>query len=182
MIRKIKESLGEKQLQRALKIHVRQKEFMNFEDIRSVGIIFDATNPENFNTVKAYATDLKQKGKRVHGVGFYDAKILPSNLSYSKTDFDLFCLKDLQGMSTPASPYIKTFITEIRDLLIDINFENKFPLRYIAGMSYAKCKTGIDIPENKAIHDILISTKPGDGISKYLSQVNFYLEMINKKQ
>lgn len=181
MIRKIKESIGEKRLQNALKIHVRQKEFLNIEDINSIGILFDATNPEDFEKIKNYVNKLKQLGKRVHGVGFYNAKVIPQNINYTKSDFDLFNAKELQGVGEPGSPYIKTFITEIRDLLIDVNLSNKFPLRYISAMSYAKFKIGIDIPENKNIHDMLISVVPSEGINKYLAQVDFYLKMINKK-
>lgn len=181
MIRRIKERLGENQLQRALKIHVRQKEFLNLEDVRSIGIVFEATDGDEFEFVKKYVNDLKQMGKRVHAIGFFDNKHTPQNISYTKADFDLFNVKELQGVGTPNSPYIKTFITELRDLLIDINIKNKFPLRYISAMSYAKCKVGIDIPENQCIHDILISVGKKDGIDNYLKQVNVYLEMMNKK-
>ncbi|MBK6836488.1 MAG: hypothetical protein IPG89_20400 [Bacteroidetes bacterium] len=181
MIRRFKESFGEKRLQSALKIHVRQKEFLNIEDVRTVGIVFDATNADDFEIVKNYVNKLKQMGKRVHGIGFYDAKVIPANIYYTKSDFDLFNAKEVKGMGEPESPYIKTFITEIRDILIDVNLSNKFPLRYISAMSYAKCKIGIDIPQNKNIHDMLISVNPSAGMDKYLSQVDFYLQMMNKK-
>jgi hypothetical protein len=181
MIRRLKESIGEKRLQSALKIHVRQKEFMNIEDVRTVGIVFDATNADDFEIVKNYVNKLKQMGKRVHGIGFYDAKVIPQNIYYTKSDFDLFNAKEVKGMGEPESPYIKTFITEIRDILIDVNLSNKFPLRYISAMSYAKCKIGIDIPKNKNIHDMLITVDPSAGLDKYLSQVDFYLQMMNKK-
>lgn len=181
MLKRLKESFGEKRLQSALKIHVRQKEFLNIDDVRTIGIVFDATNAEEFEIVKNYVNKLKQLGKRVHGIGFYDAKVIPQNIYYTKSDFDLFNAKEVKGMGEPESPYIKTFITEIRDILIDINLSNKFPLRYIAAMSYAKCKIGIDIPENKNIHDMLISVDPSAGMEKYLSQVDFYLQMMNKK-
>lgn len=181
MIRRLKESIGEKRLQSAMKIHVRQKEFLNIDDVRTVGIVFDATNADEFEIVKNYVNKLKQMGKRVHGIGFYNAKVIPQNIYYTKSDFDLFNAKEVKGMGEPESPYIKTFITEIRDILIDINLNNKFPLRYISAMSYAKCKIGIDIPQNKNIHDMLISVEPSAGMEKYLSQVDFYLQMMNKK-
>lgn len=181
MIRRFKESIGEKRLQSALKIHVRQKEFLNIEDVRTVGIVFDATNADEFEIVKNYVNRLKQMGKRVHGIGFYNAKEIPQNIYYTKSDFDLFNAKEVKGMGEPESPYIKTFITEIRDILIDVNLSNKFPLRYISAMSYAKCKIGINIPQNKNIHDMLISVEPSAGMDKYLSQVDFYLQMMNKK-
>ncbi len=168
-------------MQSALKIHVRQKEFMNIEDVRNIGIVFDATSADDFEIVKNYVNKLKQMGKRVHGIGFYDAKVIPQNIYYTKSDFDLFNAKEVKGMGEPESPYIKTFITEIRDILIDVNLSNKFPLRYISAMSYAKFKIGIDIPKNKNIHDMLITVDPSAGLDKYLSQVDFYLQMMNKK-
>jgi len=182
MIKKIKKSIGERRLQNALKTYVRKKEFFNIEDINSVGIVFDATNAEDFEKVKNYANQLKQMRKRVRCIGFYNARVTPRNIHYSKSDFDLFNVKELHLFGEPNNPYIQTFISEIRDVLIDVNLSNKFPLRYITALSHAKCKVGVNITENRNIHDVLISVNPTEGIDNYLKQVDFYLQMINKKQ
>ena len=79
----------EKRLQSVLKNQNRQKSFLSFDEVKTLGIVFEATNPEQFEIVKNYVLALKQKGKRVHGLGFYDNKLIPDNVYYSKTDFDL---------------------------------------------------------------------------------------------
>ncbi|MEO8759586.1 MAG: hypothetical protein ABI388_01315, partial [Bacteroidia bacterium] len=83
---------------------------------------------------------------------------LTPNYSYIKTDIDLFNKKELQSFYRPQSPYIKTFMDDEKDLLIDINLNQKIPLRYIVAASKAKCKVGINIPGNEPLHDILIAT------------------------
>lgn len=182
MIKKIKNKIANIGLNKQLAKQVRQKEFINLEDARSIGIVFEATNLDDFERIKKYVLKLKEQGKKVHAVGYFDQKISPTNISYPKTEFDFFNNKELKAMGQPSSPYIQTFISEIRDILIDFNILNKYPLRYISVNSYAKCKIGIDIPENKSSHDILIAIKPENGIAEYIKQTDIYLTMINKKK
>ncbi|MFL5751853.1 MAG: DUF6913 domain-containing protein [Bacteroidia bacterium] len=181
MIRKIKEHLGNRQLNTILSEQVRRKAFLNYENMRNIGIVFEATDPDEFELVKKYVCSLREQNKKVHAIGFFDQKFTPPDISYPKTEFDLFNTKELKGLNQAASPYIQTFITEIRDVLIDLNIRNKFPLRYIAGTSQARCKIGIDIPENKNLHDVFISISPKEGIEKYLKQVDKYMGMINSR-
>ena len=182
MIKKIKDFFFEKRLQAFLKEQSRPKAFLNFEEIKTIGIVFEATNPEQFETIKKFVINLKQKGKRVHGIGYYDNKIIPDNVYYSKTDFDLFNAKEINSIGEPTNPYIKTFISEVRDVLIDINFNQKFVLRYITAHSYAKCKIGLNLPENNSVLDMLIAIEKEQGIENYLQQVEKYLNMIVSKQ
>jgi hypothetical protein len=182
MIRKIKEKFLEKRLQSFLKNQNRQKTFLNFDEVKTIGLVFEATDPEQFELIKNYVVALKQKGKRVHGIGFYDNKIIPENVYYSKTDFDLFNTKDINTLGEPTNPYIKTFISEIRDVLIDINFNQKYALRHIVAHSYAKCKIGLNFPENNSVHDMMIAINKEQGIEQYLEQVEKYLNMIVSKQ
>ncbi len=179
MIKKIKSKIAHINLNRQLSEQVRQKEFINLEDARSIGIVFDATNPDDFEIVKKYVLGLKERGKKVHAIGYFDQKHSPTHLSYPKTEFDFFNARELKGLYQPASPYIQTFISEIRDLLIDFNLKNKFPLRYIAARSFARCKVGIAIPENNNIHDVLIALNPDAGAGAYIRQLEVYLNMLN---
>jgi hypothetical protein len=182
IINKIKNILAEKRLQRLAKNAARKKEFVNLGQARSIAVIFEATNIDHLELVKRFVNTQKEKKKTVKAVGFFDQKFTPSNISYSKAEFDFFNLKELSGTNQPASPYIKTFIEEQHDVFIDLNIHNKFPLRSIAIQSAAKCKVGIDIPENQDVHDLFISVKPEEGLVRFLGQVEHYLEMINKKE
>ncbi|MFN6037792.1 MAG: DUF6913 domain-containing protein, partial [Bacteroidota bacterium] len=142
-VENIKNYLGELKLKRTLKLSNRKKEFINFDLVKNIGVIFEATNPDDFDEVKKIVQILKEKKKLVKAVGFYDNKLTPENLSYSKSDFDLFNLKELSALREPSSPYIRTFIESPQDVLIDLNLKNKFPLRTIAIQSMALFKIGI---------------------------------------
>jgi len=65
-----------------------------------------------------------------------------------------------------------------KDLLIDINFNQKIPLRFIAAGSKAKCKVGLHIPENEPLHDLLIASTTQQGLDFYLQQVVKYLSVV----
>ena len=136
--------------------------------------MFDATNNDTFEIVKKFIDKLKVYTKNVHAIGYVDEKLTP-NYSYIKTDIDLFNKKELKSFYQPQSSYIKTFMEDEKDLLIDINLHQKLPLQFIAASSKAKCKVGMHLPENEPLHDILIATTQQQGLDFYLQQVIKYL-------
>ena len=155
----------------------RNKQFVKLSDAKTIGIVFEVTDNNTFETVKKFITLLKEYTKNVHAIGYVDEKLTP-NYSYIKTDIDLFNKKELKSFYQPQSPYIKTFMDDEKDLLIDINFNQKIPLRYISAASKAKCKVGIHIPENEPLHDVLIAITQEQGMDFYLQQVVKYLTTI----
>jgi hypothetical protein len=155
----------------------RNKQFVKLDDAKTIGILFDATSNDTFETVKKFIEKLKAYTKNVHAIGYVDEKLTP-NYSYIKTDIDLFNKKELTSFYQPQSPYIKTVIEDEKDLLIDINLSRKIPLQFIAASSKAKCKVGMHLPENEPLHDILIATTPQQGLDFYLQQVIKYLETV----
>jgi hypothetical protein len=158
-------------------IQPRNKQFVKLADAKSIGVVFEVNNSETFELVKKFILQLKEYTKQVHAIGYVDEKLTP-NYSYIKTDIDLFNKKELQRFYRPQSNYIKTFMEDEKDLLIDINTHQKFPLRYIAAGSKAKCKVGMHFPENEMLHDILIASEPQKGMEFYLQQVLKYLATV----
>ena len=155
----------------------RNKQFVKLADAKSIGVVFEVSNSETFELVKKFIIELKEYTKQVHAIGYIDEKLSP-NYSYIKTDIDLFNKKELQRFYRPQSNYIKTFMEDEKDLLIDINIHQKFPLRYIAAGSKAKCKVGMHFPENERLHDVLIASEPQKGMEFYLQQVLKYLATV----
>lgn len=152
----------------------REKQFIKLPDAKSVGIVFDATNADEFELIKKFIQQLKEYTKGIHAIGFVDNKITP-NYSYIKTDIDLFNKKELKNLYQPLSPYIKTFMETERDILIDANVGNKLPLQYIAAASKAKCKVGQHTPGNERMHDVLLNVGPNRGLEFFLQQSLKYL-------
>jgi hypothetical protein len=180
LLTRIRYYLAEISLKKLVAGATRDKAFINFSDARSVAVIFDATPDGNLDSVKRFVAQLKEKKKQVKAVGFFDQKFTPTNISYSKADFDFYNLKELNPLFFPSSPYLKTFAEENFDLFIDLNLHDKFPLRTIAISSKAKCKVGIDIPQNRDVHDFFIATNDKENVGTYLSLVEKSMNMINR--
>jgi hypothetical protein len=152
----------------------REKSFVKIPDAKTIGVIFEATEKEDFETIRKFIQQLKEYTKNVHAIGYVDAKITP-DYSYIKTDFDFFNKKELKNLYQPQSPYIRTFMDEPRDLLISANLGGKLPLTFVTAASKAKCKVGIHAGDNELFHDVLINTPVEQGLEFFLRQSLKYL-------
>ena len=160
------------------KLH-RDRMFVNIQDAKTIGIVFNASESSDFDLVKKYITYLKQMKKRVKAIGFYNQKSVPS-LAYSKLEYDFFCLKDMTWYNAPNSIYVKNFVEDTYDILLDLNLEDLFPLRYISTLSKAKFKVGKKGNRNNSIFDMMIETDKGKGLKYFLKNIDTYLFIINK--
>ncbi len=151
----------------------------NFNEIKTVGILFDATNPEDFEIVKRYVVYLREYKKKVKAIGFFSTKEIPP-LTYSKLEYDFFSIKELNWMYIPSSIIIKNFIDEELDLLIDLNVHDHFPLKYISALSKAAFKVGKYDEKDIDIHDMMIDADNTKIVKYFLRQVDTYITMLNK--
>ena len=100
IIKNIKISLANRALKQELKSdgHVRLPNQFSFEKVKTVGIIFDATNTEDYEIVKRYVVYLREHLKKVKVMGFFSTKEIPA-LTYSKLEYDFFTTKELNRYS-----------------------------------------------------------------------------------
>ena len=168
-------------LESELKKQFRVKEFLGFDDSYTLGILFEASDVNEFNKIKKWVLGLRDQGKKVYAICYFDLNSIPENLSYPKSEFDIFSNKEMNFLGVPSSPYIRTFPSKVFDILLDLNMKNKFSLRYLAIHSCAKCKVGIQIPENSRSHDILLSIAQNAGSEMLYTQMERYIKMIHKK-
>lgn len=182
MIKKIKDAFANNALKKELLVNPRSvvPNKFNFDKIRTVGILFGASDPEDFELVKRYVVYLREHNKKVKVIGFFSTKDIPS-LTYSKLEYDFFSLKELNWMGKPSSHIIDNFINEEYDLLIDLNIHDHFPLKYIAALSKAKFKVGKYIEdENENIYDMMIDSDNTQKLKYFLRQIDTYITMLNK--
>jgi hypothetical protein len=143
-------------------------------EAKNVGIVFDATDRDEFERIKKFIQQLKEITKGIHAIGFVDSKITPA-YSYIKTDIDLFNKKEIKSGYQPLSPYIKAFMETERDLLIDANVKNLLPLQYIVAASKARCKVGQHTTGNEHFHDVLLNVGENNSLEFFLQQSLKYL-------
>lgn len=183
IFKNIKTSLANRALKQELKSigHIRQPNQFNFEKIKTVGIVFDATGTEDFEIVKRYVVYLREHLKKVKVIGYFSTKEIPA-LTYSKLEYDFFSTKELNWMGTPNSVIIRNFINEEFDLLIDLNIHDHFPLKYIAALSKAKFKVGKFNENDIEIHDMMIDADGTKTVKYFLRQIDTYITMLNKTE
>lgn len=152
-----------------------------FKNITTVGILFDATNPEDLELVKKYVVYLKEHRKKVQVVGFFNTKEIPS-LTYSKLEYDFFANNEVNWFRKPTPAHIHNFVDVEYDLLIDLNINDHFPLRYISALSNAAFKVGKYSEKDKDVYDMMINMESGQTLKYFMRQIDTYIAMLNKNE
>ena len=151
----------------------------SFDAVKTVGILFDATNAEDYEIVKRYVLYLREHRKRTKVIVFFNTKVLPP-MTYSKLEYDFFSTKEINWMGKPSTTVIKNFIDEEFDLLIDLNVHDHFPLKYIAALSKANFKVGKYNEKDTEMYDMMIDADNTKTVKYFLRQVDIYITMMNK--
>lgn len=181
IFKNIKLAIANKVLQLELKdrIKVRNPVKFNFDHVKTVGILFDATNPEDYELVKRYVVYLREHRKKVKAIGFFNTKGI-HEMTYSKLEYDFFSIKELNWFGKPSTAVIKNFINEEFDLLIDLNIQDHFPLKYISALSKANFKVGKYQENETETYDLMIDADNTKTLKYFLRQVDAYVIMLNK--
>lgn len=171
--------IGQKALYKKLSKISRKVSYTNIDNVKVIGIVWDASKPDDFKSLQNFHLKMAAKGIDVKIIGFNDMKELPDQ--YTAIRY-LTCLRkeDLNYFFKPISPESEAFMNEKFDVLIDINFNKVFPLFYITSMSRGGIKIGLYTDEPDAPFDVMIEQK-GPAVGDYLEQVVHYLGMINIK-
>jgi hypothetical protein len=140
--------------------------------------VWDATRNMDFPILSKFHQRMHEKDVKVKIIGYYGGKELPNNLTAIRF---LSCIRrsELDFFYKPVSVEAATFIKTRFDVLIDINFEKKFPLYYVSALSAAGFKVGLWSSDKKTpIFDLMMEIKKPVSLENYLEQVIHYLEMI----
>jgi len=177
----IKRFIASRTLKRELQVLKKERtpNKFNFDSIKRVGILFDATNSEDYEIVKRYVVYLREHHKKVKAIGYFTTKEIPA-LTYSKLEYDFFSNKDVNWFGKPASVIIDNFINEEYDLLIDLNVSDHFALKYISALSKANFKVGKFDDKDIEIFDMMIDADNTKTVKYFLRQIDTYITMLNK--
>ncbi|NNC94068.1 MAG: hypothetical protein HKN92_00790 [Chitinophagales bacterium] len=172
----IKEYFHKVALNKQLKTVVASRDFVNMENARSVGILYDATLPNNNIIVTKFAEKLKLNNKKVNVLGYVDDK-----KSETHPLNPLFNNKDLNWFLLPSNDKIKHFINEEFDILINAFIGERLPLEYISALSKAKYRVGPYSESKTHCYELMINMGEKQDLQYLLDQISFYLKVFNKK-
>lgn len=160
---------------------IRKPFYRNFANVRNIGIVWDASKPEEFTILAKFYQKMHERNIDVTIIGYYPGKELPDQ--YTAIRY-LTCMKkrEINFFYIPVSAEAEKFINTRFNLLIDINFDKLFPLTCISALSKADFKVGLlDPKDNSDTFDLMMELKKPVKVDEYLTQVIHYLEMINSE-
>lgn len=154
-----------------------QREVVNFNEAGKIGLLYDATDDNNFEAIKQYVKNIRSEKKEVTALGYIDKKTLPPT-RFPQLGLDFFTKKDFNWKMKPRSLSVSNFMNENFDIVVNLNRNNIFPLSYIAAVSKAKFRVGSFNRHFVHCYDMMIETKNDTDIKDFIQQADNYLRKV----
>jgi len=181
MILKFRQNIATWFLNRKIKKQNRSATAVGFNDAKKIGVLYDASKEENYLLVKKMVEDIRKEHKEIIALGFINAKNLPRN-RYIKLGLDFITKKDLNWYKKPVGTTIDNFVKENFDVLINLNIEGAYPLRYLAAATKASFKIGRFNNSNNGVCDFMLQVEKKKGLGGLIDQSMHYLKIINNNE
>lgn len=178
VLTKIQTNLGKYTLKKRQKTTTRTIKATGFEKAKEIGIVYDATNRNDCETVKHFVNYLIEERKKVLALGFINSKD-SSEIVKAHLNYQYFDKRNLNKMLIPQGKEIENFIASPFTILIDLNSTSCFPIEYIATLSKARFKVGSTGDYRDAACDLTINLTEKKSLDYFIIQLKHYLKMIH---
>lgn len=176
---KLRTRIGNNLLRKKAERLTRKKFYSGINEVRKIGVVWDASSLDEFPVLARFCQTMQERNIEVTIKGYYSGKILPDQ--YTAIRY-LTCIRrnELGFFYHPLSGETASFINQKFDVLIDANFNDILPLRYLSVLSLASFKAGIFRGEkDEQQYDLMIEMKDPVNLESFLNETLTYLEMIN---
>jgi len=181
MILKFRQNIATWFLNRKIKKLNRDSKAVGFSEATKIGILYDASKEDDYLLVKKLVQEIRDEHKDVLALGYINAKNLPRN-RYIKLGLDFFTKKQLNWYKKPVGLTATNFINENFDVLINLNIEKVYPLRYLAAATKASFKIGRYNSGNQGYCDFMVKAERRSGLEDLIKQTMHYLKIINNNE
>lgn len=165
-------SIHDRFIKSELKRRNTERETLDFNKVKTIGILFDGSQVENEVIVNDFIAQLNAKGKQVELLGF-----VPKNNQALNTDYTSFCLHDLDFFKRPNNQKVQEFIQQPFDILINLTPLNHLQLDFIAALSNAKLRVG-PYTDRTHCYDLMIDHNEKSNLNSYIKQIDFFLNRL----
>ena len=156
-----------------------RRQFIPLKPGMKVGLVFDATDPENRDIVMGYKEKLSSRNIEAIVLGFVNKKQFPKDLVF-KSGSDFFTRKELQWTGLPARSVMNSFCELDLDLFIAAVTEEELPLISFAAQTRARFRIGPYLPVFTDCFDFMISLKEKKDMRTYLGLVDHYITSLKQ--
>ena len=174
----IRQFIGRKILISKAKRLRRHKRFNSLHNAHKIAMVWSVEKEDDLKIINSFHKEMQKRDIQTDIICYFPGPVLPNNLTALR-HINCFKLSDLNYLYIPVSPGIIEFINTQYEILIDINFENRFPLQWITALSVAELKIGTVDSDINNLMDMTFDLSDKKETAYYLEQVKRYLEMIN---
>ncbi len=160
-------------LERKLKKVQRKGRFHNYDTAKTLAILFDSDNKDEFSALDTFVKELKNKGLEVFVLVFNREKECPK--IFEKCHFQTYCSvkKDFNFYRAPKTKEIQDFINKPFNVLIDLSLKETYSQQYVTALSKAEFKVGAaHIKHNYC--DFFIQLKASSTLRDLIQQIDYY--------
>jgi hypothetical protein len=173
LIRNFQTALQRRALQKLLKRQTTRTSSKPYTNVRTVGILFNASDPGRREKVLSFAGKLKKDGKTLTLMGFLDHPFNPDDFS-----FPVFSRDDFSFSLKPKTELVRQFLITPFDLLIHADTQNDLYDLAMLASSNAALRAGPFNGET-ACYEIMVDTSEKSDLSFFLQQLEFLLKKTN---
>jgi hypothetical protein len=177
LFKKIRQIIWNFQFKRELAQVDRYKKYVHLKDAENIGILYDASNEENYKIVFEFIRNLTDQQKKCKSLGFVNNSVIP-HYCHPRLSFDYFTLKDHNWYNRPVSVFVKDYIQNEFDISINLDIGHNRSLNYISGLSRAHFKVGRYHEDNTQLYDFMIDMKDPVSLESYIKELTHYLSIL----
>ncbi|MCS6990821.1 MAG: hypothetical protein NZL95_03070 [Chitinophagales bacterium] len=160
-------------LQRQLRNRKIPRQTIRLRDAHDIGILFDASEPDQVTVVTQFAENLRKEQKKTTLLGFYDQSKQAINFNFA-----YFNRKNLNWYLAPTGLVVKEFMERPFDILINAYLRESLPLEYVSALSHARLRIGPYTKNKVYAYDFMVSVKEDETLAELLHYMREYLEML----
>lgn len=148
---------------------------IHYDETRHLGLLFNASKLDEREKVLQFAERLRQQGKKMTLLGFFDHPVESSDFLFA-----IYTEKDFDWMLRPKSEPIQKFVNEPFDLLIHADTDCDMYAASIAAASKAKLRVGPYTGRTEC-YELMADISGSHDLAYYFKQVEFLLQKTNAR-
>lgn len=180
IISNIKLFLAKFVLKNKLKSLKRNKQLVNLEEAKTIGVVYVVSSERTFKIIKELIKTLSGPQRQVLIIGYVNRKEIPSYCVAANSGY-YFNKNELNWLGIPKNDYLKKFIDQDIDILIDLSQDDIFVLDYITSLSKAKFKIGQYTEEYTNRFDFMIKAQKDISFESFIDQILHYSMILKSK-
>lgn len=148
-------------------------DIINWRDAKTVGIVYDSTNPANDSVIAAFAEKLRGENKEVEILGFVNDKKIDT-----KTGITVFNKKSLSWTLAPEDEKVDRFANQNFDLLLGCFTGENLSLEFVTRISKARWRVGAYIENKTDCYDMMVNVGDKNELPYLIEQTTYFLNQI----